>query len=75
MHYVKGQDNIVADELSRNINNISIQNTDLNKIAKMHQHDRELEHHRNELKEYTLNSQNKLLCKTDHAYPRPYVLQ
>ena len=46
VHYIKGQDNIVADALFRNINNINIQNNDLNKIAKMQQHDRELDHHK-----------------------------
>ena len=73
--YIKGQDNIVADCLSRAVNAVHVDAADLPSIAKMQIDDNEIKDYIENLKEFTLYKDVKLLCDISTYHPRPFIPQ
>lgn len=72
MQYIRGQDNIVADCLSRPVNSISIDTFDLPGLAYAQNNDPELDAYKSRLKSYPCND-TILWCETSTPTPRPFV--
>ena len=71
--YIRGQDNIVADCLSRpSINAVSIDLVDLPGLAEQQSSDVELQTVKENLKSFKIGDK-ELLCDVSTPYPRPYV--
>ena len=73
MHYIRGQNNVVADCLSRPICGINVDAFDLSGIASKQVDDPELSEYRDRLTMYTLPSNLPLFCDVSTNVPRPYV--
>lgn len=73
--HIRGEENIVADTLSRSINSVQIDYVDLEEIALAQQTDTDTATNRDRLQAFPLASGNELLCNTDLAVPRPFVPQ
>ena len=72
MQYVRGDENVVADTLSR-INAIETQTADLDAIAKAQTFDIEIAEFKDRLKSFVLSSGEQILCDTSSVVPRPFV--
>ena len=73
MQYVCGRNNVVADCLSRPINAIQVDAFDLAGIAEGQANDTEIDNFKDNLIEFTLPSNVKILCNTSTMCPRPFV--
>ena len=71
--YIKGNDNIVADCLSRPANAVLIDACDLSEIVELQSKDEEMTLFADRLKIYNLNDSLKISCEVSTPYPRPYV--
>ena len=71
--HIRGEDNIVADALSRSLNAVSVDFPDLCAIAKAQQSCEELESIKEKLKTFHLYDNTPILCNTDLPTPRPFV--
>ena len=71
--YLRGADNIVADCLSRNVNAISIDATDLHAIAQAQMSDQEMKTYEEKLQLFELDNNTKIYCDTSTNHPRPFV--
>ena len=73
MFYIKGQDNIVADCLSRSVNAIQVDATDLPAIAKMQITDEEIKEYSEKLTDFPLQKDLSIKCDTSTYHPRPFI--
>lgn len=71
--YIAGNQNIVADCLSRPANAIAVDICDLPAMAEMQKADEDINHYKDILQPYTINDDLVLWCNTDMEYPRPFV--
>ena len=71
MDHIKGSENIVADALSRGINQIESHFVDLQEIARHQSDDKEVEEHKPFLKQYPMHDAI-LWCDTNTQTPRPF---
>ena len=70
--YIRGDQNIVADCLSRPANAVTVDIYDLPALAEQQKNDQEIESYKERLKPFKLNS-DTILCDTSTPYPRPFV--
>ena len=70
--YIRGDQNIVADWLSRPINTIQCDSCDLPALAKDQAIDAELPSYTEKLKSYKIGNSH-VWCDTSTPYPRPFV--
>lgn len=70
--YIRGQENIVADCLSRAVNAVSVDVFDLPEIAALQKEDEELQEHKEKLKNFPLGTE-ELWCDTSTPSPRPFI--
>ena len=73
MIYIRGQDNVVADCLSRPVNAISIDAADLPAIARAQQTDEEIKEYDEKLKDFPLQNNLLIKCDVSSYHPRPFV--
>jgi len=73
MHYIRGEENIVADTLSRAVNSVSADVFDLYAIAMNQSSDCEIEEYRERLKSFPLSNSHEILCDVSTPYPRPFL--
>lgn len=73
--YIRGDQNIVADCLSRSANAVTIDSCDLPALARAQSEDQDLEKIKDRLKPCDISEDNRLWCDTSMQYPRPYVPQ
>lgn len=74
VHFIKGENNIISDCLSRDIAAVSIDVFDLPALASLQSDDVEIKQYEDKLKKYPLE-QGFLWCDVSLPYPRPYVPQ
>lgn len=72
VQYIRGDQNVVADCLSRPINAIQCDPCDLIGLADQQLHDEEIIEYRDRLQSYPLN-ESVLWCEKSLPYPRPFV--
>ena len=70
--HIRGQENVVADTLSRSISTVQSDVVDLEAIANAQLNDPDTNQHRENLKEFNLQK-GILMCNTDLSFPRPFV--
>lgn len=73
VEYIKGNNNIVADCLSRPVCAISVDTFDLQNLAQLQASDTELETYRERLTAYDIAPNVTLWCDTSACSPRPFV--
>ena len=73
VEYIRGDQNIVADCMSRPIGAVSIDAIDLPAIADLQINDEELVEHQSKMKPFQLNPELVLWCDTSTSFPRPFV--
>lgn len=73
VEYVKGNDNIVADCLSRAVNAVNVDPFDLNALAEKQTNDEEIGNYRDKLKKFKINENLSIYCDVSLPYPRPFV--
>ena len=73
MQYIKGNNNVVADCLSRPICNVVPDAFDLPAIAILQSNDHELSTFKEQLKQFYLSDGTVLWCDTSKSTPRPFV--
>ena len=73
MIYTRGQDNIVADCLSRPVNAVQTDIFDLPSISEQRSSDVEFLHYKDMLKPSKFDTEKLIYCKTSSLYSRPYV--
>ena len=73
MVYIRGQDNIVADCLSRPVNAVQTDIFDLPSISEQQISDVEFQQYKDKLKPFKFDSDKVIYCETSSPYPRPYV--
>jgi len=73
VQYIRGDQNIVADCLSRPTNAVMLDVIDLPILAEKQETDTETKAYSANLKPFTLDGHRKLLCDTSLPYPRPFV--
>lgn len=73
--HIRGSQNIVADCLSRPVNAITIDICDLQEIMKHQATDNEIQAFKDQLKPYTINQNETILCDTTLPFPRPFVTE
>lgn len=73
--YIKGNQNVVADCLSRPANAVLIDICDLPELAFLQSHDDEIIKFKDNLKPFFLSNDSdvKILCDVSSPYPRPFV--
>ena len=73
MAHIKGNQNIVADCLSRPTNAVLVDACDLTEIAKIQDGDEETKSNANKLSEFKLKNDLQILCDTSTPVPSPFV--
>ena len=73
VEHINGSENIVADALSRSVNEINLDFPDLETLAIMQETDTELNDYKPRLKEFPLPSGRKLWCDDSLCHPRPFL--
>ena len=73
MSYIRGQDNIVADCLSRGVYAVSLDSTDLPAIARLQSTDHEISEYDAALKDFPLDKNLILKCDVSTCSPRPFL--
>ena len=73
MHFIKGDQNVVADCLSRPTNAVSVDVCDLPAIASAQLEDSEIEDYSHRLKSYQIGKNCNILCDDSLSHPRPFV--
>ena len=73
MSYIRGQDNVVADCLSRGAYAISLDAADLPAIARMQSNDPEIKDYLSSLKDFPLDQELILKCDISCCSPRPFL--
>lgn len=75
IQYIKGDQNVVADCLSRqsNVCAVTVDACDLPAIARNQVNDSEIKDYIEKLTKYPLNEETCILCDTTLKYPRPFV--
>lgn len=73
VQFIKGDQNIVADCLSRPTNSVMIDVYDLPALASKQQNDEEIKQYTSKLKSFSLSNALSILCDTSCPYPRPFV--
>ena len=73
IEYIRGSDNIVADALSRSVNEISLDFPDLESIAAMQEEDPECIQFHHRLKQFPLPSGRNIWCDESLCHPRPFL--
>ena len=71
--YICGNDNIVADCLSRPANAVTCDIFDLPALVELQQNDEEMKTYLQNLKSYKFGAESNLWCDTSTPYPRPFV--
>lgn len=71
--YICGNDNIVADCLSRPANAVTCDIFDLPSLVELQQTDEEMKSYQQRLKSYKFGPTSNLWCDTSTPYPRPFV--
>ena len=71
--YIKGNNNIVADCLSRPVNAMSADIYDLPAIAQAQTEDAEIINYKDKLTEFNLTPDLPILCDTSTPNPRPFL--
>ena len=71
--HIRGEDNVVADALSRSLNAVSVDFPDLHAIAVAQQTCEEIKDFHDKLHTYHLFDQTPILCNSDLPSPRPFV--
>ena len=70
--YIRGDENVVADCLSRPANAVSVDLCDLPSLAELQSQDETLESLKSNLKSFPIN--DKIIwCNTSTPYPRPFI--
>lgn len=72
--YIKGDQNIVADCLSRPTNAVIVDIFDLPALSAQQNEDTEIQNYTDRLKSYNIGS-STILCDTSTSYPRPFVTE
>lgn len=72
VQYIKGNENIVADCLSRSTNAVSVDPYDLPAIAAAQDTDDEISQYQEKLQKFPMKDFN-LFCNVSTMYPRPFV--
>jgi cleavage and polyadenylation specificity factor subunit 1 len=70
--YIRGDQNIVADCLSRPVNAVTVDIFDLPALAAQQTNDEEIVLYKDKLKPFKIGTDN-ILCDTSTPYPRPFV--
>lgn len=73
MQYIKGQENVVADCLSRPVNTVTVDPYDLSSIAAEQQDDEEINEYKEKLKKFPFPNNKELLCDVSTPHPRPFI--
>ena len=73
MEYIKGDQNIVADCMSRAVSAVQIDAIDLPALALLQSQDNEIQEYKNDLFEYKISPKLTLLCDKSSFHPRPFV--
>ena len=73
MAFIKGEDNIVADCLSRACNSVTVDVCDLPALAELQSRDSEMSDVKDKLTPFKLRENVILQCDNSAKYPRPYV--
>ena len=73
IQYVRGQDNIVADCLSRPINSVNVDVFDLKGLASVQATDPELDSYKDRLVQYNCAPNLLIWCDNSTQIPRPFV--
>ena len=71
--YIRGQDNVVADCLSRSIQSVNIDSCDLSEIVGKQAIDNEIKLYSDKLTIFPFNDHSNLYCDTSTPYPRPFI--
>ncbi|KAL7643866.1 UNVERIFIED_CONTAM: hypothetical protein RMT77_005872 [Armadillidium vulgare] len=72
MHYIRGEDNIVADTFSR-ISSVTVDAVDLPALAQLQETDEEIKQYHTRLRSYPLQDNLKIWCETSTSHPRPFL--
>ena len=75
IQYVRGEDNVVADCLSRPANAVTVDLCDLTSLAVSQEKDQDITQIRDRLKPFKIKENLQLWCDKSTPYPRPYVPQ
>lgn len=70
--YISGDENVVADCLSRPVMSVSVDMFDLTNIAEAQNNDSEISLYKSALKSFPLNN-STIFCDTSTPFPRPYL--
>ena len=73
VQYIRGQNNVVADCLSRPANAVTVDLCDLPSIAEQQSQCQELQQYQDRLTPFTLQNNLQLWCDTSSPYPRPFI--
>lgn len=73
MQYIKGSSNIVADCLSRPVNEVTVVACDLPAIASEQLIDEEIKEYSDRLKSYEISKDTVILCDISTPHPRPFI--
>lgn len=73
IEYIRGEENIVADCMSRSIASVHVDLFDLTSLAVEQEKDSEIDEYRDRLKSFELPSKKSILCDTSTPVPRPFV--
>ncbi|KAL7639584.1 UNVERIFIED_CONTAM: hypothetical protein RMT77_010085 [Armadillidium vulgare] len=71
MHYIRGEDSIVADTFSR-ISSVTVDVVDLPAIAQLQETEEEIKQYHARLRSYSLQDNLKIWCETSTSHPRPF---
>jgi len=71
--HIRGADNIVADALSRSINELSLSFPDIESLASSQTNDKDTLDYSSNLKAYPLPSGSNIWCDVSLCHPRPFV--
>ena len=73
VEYIKGNQNIVADCLSRPTHSVCVDATDLPAIARHQSEDEEMSSYSSKLTPYPLSPTVNIYCEKSMSFPRPFI--
>ena len=75
MHHVRGQDNVVSDALSRDVNSVAVDPIDLPAMARAQRTDPEIGQYDDRLENRPIGPHLEIRCDMSTPHPRPFVPQ
>ena len=73
MVHIRGEDNVIADALSRSVNAVSVDFPDLKAIAIAQEKCEDIDSYKDKLRQFALFDNTPISCNTDLPSPRPFV--